>query len=170
MQLSSSSRERIRRLLDVHYLGGGLYLAKYKTVGNYLDVSLSITHDGVHVSSSPYSLGALFEDNCYCPLKSVEEWSQDFHCPDTEAQIQEDLHPFRKEGVNLTGMYEKTKEVYPSHSIVYYSIIGGKVRVHTGTRIFTRTLGLVLPPLHISPGSYYNMPSLPPSLPQALLP
>ena len=97
--------------------------------GDYDDVSLTITHNGKHVPGSPYFLGALFHEDCHCPLKTVEKWLEDFQCPAEDSQIREDLEPFRKEGVNITRLYERAGEAYRSSSFVHYSIVKGKVSV-----------------------------------------
>ena len=111
------------------YLGKGLFLVVYRMYQSYADMSIAITHNGRHVSGSPYFLGPVFHENCACPLTTPEQWLEDFQCPDTEDQILEDLAPFRKEGVNVSGLYQRIEKMYPRNSLVHYSIVDGKVKI-----------------------------------------
>lgn len=95
--------------------------------GNYMDVSMYVTHNGEHVSGSPYFLGALFHEDCACPLYTPGEWLANFQCPEAEEQIAEDLEPFRKGRVNVTGLYERAGEMYSRSSFIHYAIVDGKV-------------------------------------------
>ncbi len=129
MDVYSPSGQRIRRRLVMNYLGRGLFLVQYRVYADYLDVFLSVTCNGQHVPESPYSLGVLLQEDCACPLATVEEWLDNFNCPREEAQIAEDLEPFRSEGVNVTGLYERAGRAYSRSSFIHYSIIDGKVSV-----------------------------------------
>lgn len=97
---------------------------------DYSDVSLTITHAGEHVSESPYSLEGMLHEHCFCPLNTAEEWLNQFKCPsELDPQIAEDLEPFKKDGINITGLYERAGEAYRSNSFIHYSIVDGKVGV-----------------------------------------
>lgn len=134
VESSSKTESRVRCRIQVNYLGKGLFLVVYRMYHSYADMSIAITHNGRHVSGSPYVLGAVFHENCACPLKTPEQWLEDFQCPDTEDQILEDLAPFRKEGVNVTGLYKRIEEMYPRNSLVHYSIVNGKVKKEPSSR------------------------------------
>ena len=127
MDLQSKRDQRVRRRLQIDSLGHCLFLVQYRMFGDYTDVSLSVTHNGLHVSQSPYFLGVMLHEDCACPLSTVEEWLAHFQCPTAEPQIAEDLEPFRSEGVNVTELYERAGRLYSRSSFVHYSIIGGKV-------------------------------------------
>jgi hypothetical protein len=58
---------------------------------------------------------------------TTEEFLANFGCPQEEEQIAEDLEPFRNEGANVTGLYERAGQAYARSSFVHYSIIEGKV-------------------------------------------
>lgn len=122
-----SPNERVRRRLEKNYLGHGLFLVQYRMYGDYPEVFLSVTHEGKHVPKSPYFLGVMLHEDCACPLWTVEEWLAHFGCSQEESQIAEDLEPFRSEGVNVTGLYERAGQAYSRNSFVHYSIIDGKV-------------------------------------------
>lgn len=124
--MSSPHNGRVRCRLVTNYLGRGLFLIQYRMYGNYLDVSLSVTHE-THVPGSPYFLGAMFHEDCVCPLQSPGEWLSHFQCQEVEGQIAEDLEPFRSGGVNVTHLYESVGQVYSKSSFIYYSIVNGKV-------------------------------------------
>ena len=128
MELRSPQAGRVRHRTKIDYHGRGLFLVQYRMYGDYADISLSVTHNGKHVSSSPYFLGAVFHEDCACPLYYPGEWLSNFQCPEAEEQIVEDLKPFREGGgVNVTGLYERAGEMYARNSFVHYSIVGGKV-------------------------------------------
>lgn len=124
----SNRKERVRRRLETEYLGRGLFLVQYRMYGDYMDVSLSVTYRGKHVSNSPYFLGVMLHEDCACPQAATpEEWLASYGCPASEDQIEEDLEIFGSEGVNVTGLYERAGQAYSRSSFVHYSIIDGKV-------------------------------------------
>ena len=127
VDMFSPTHGRVRRRSETNYLGRGLFLVQYRMYGDYVDVSLSVKHNDQHVSRSPYFLGAMLHEDCACPQSEVDEWLARFDCPAEESQIAEDLEPFRSEGVNVTGLYERAGEAYSRSSFVHYSIINGKV-------------------------------------------
>ena len=95
---------------------------------DYSDIILTVTHAGEHVAESPYALGGMLVENCFCPLNTVEEWLNKFDCPsELDPQIAEDIQPFKKDGVNITGLYERAGEAYHSNSFIHYSLVDGKV-------------------------------------------
>ena len=125
-----SPKGRVRRRQEMDYLGRGLFLFHYRMFGDYEEVTLEVKHAGTHVTGSPYSLGGLLHEDCFCPLGSVEEWLSNFNCPsELDPQIVEDLKPFKEGGVNVTDLYERASKGYRSASFVHYSIINGKVGV-----------------------------------------
>ena len=129
VDMKSPDGGRVIRRQTISYLGRGLFLIQYRMYMDYQDVSLSVTHNGQHLSGSPYSLGAMFHEDCACPLKTVEDWFTHFKCPAVEAQINQDLEPFRAEGVNLTGLFERAGLAYSSKSFVHYSLVNGQVKI-----------------------------------------
>lgn len=127
MTLHSPRDGRVRHRLKMDYHGRGLFLVQYRMYWNYIDASMSVMHKGKHVSESPYSLGVLLHEDCACPLYTPGEWLGNFQCPEDQEQIAQDLEPFRKEGVNVTGLYDRAGKAYSRSSFVHYSIVGGKV-------------------------------------------
>ena len=128
----SAVNDRVRSRILIDYLGRGLFLVQYRMYADYLDATITITHAGGHVSESPYPLRGVLHEHCFCPLNSVDEWLDKFKCPlELDSQIAEDLEPFRM-GINITGLYERAGEAYPSNSFVHYSVVDGKVGVATG--------------------------------------
>ncbi len=127
---------RVRRRQSMDYLGRGLFLIHYRMFGDYEEVSLEVKHGGKHVASSPYALGPVFHEDCYCPLLSVDEWLRDFNCPtDLDPQIVQDLEPFRDTGINVTELFRRASEGYRTSSFIHYSIIDHKV----GVRVYVCT-------------------------------
>lgn len=123
----SSPNGRVRRRQIVDYLGRGLFLVQYRIYGDYSDISLSVTHAGEQVSKSPYPLGGMLHEDCFCPLDTVDRWLDKFDCPsELDQQIAEDLEPFKK-GVNVTGLFMRAGNAYYSNSFIHYSIVDGKV-------------------------------------------
>lgn len=101
---------------------------------SYVDMSITVTHHGQHVSGSPYFLGAVLHEDCACPMTTSQEWLSNFQCPESEEQINVDLEPFRREGVNVTGLYQRIEEMYSRSSVVHYSIVDGKVDISSLSR------------------------------------
>ena len=96
--------------------------------GDYEEVNVEVKHQGKHVARSPYALGGTFHEDCYCPLASVDEWLNNFDCPsEMDPQIVEDLEPFKKDGIDVSSLFQKATEGYKSASFVHYSIVNGKV-------------------------------------------
>ncbi len=124
---SSPTDSRVRCRVETKYLGRGLFLVQYRLYRSYTEMSMTVTHKGQHVSGSPYFLGSMLHEDCACPLKTPKKWLTDFKCPKVEEQIAEDLAPFREEGVNVSGLYQRMEQAYPRNSLVHYSIVDGKV-------------------------------------------
>ena len=137
---SSSTEARVRCRMEIRYLGKGLFLVQYRMYRGYTDMSVSVTYSGQHVAGSPYFLGVMLHEDCACPMKTPKQWLSDFKCPKTEEQIFIDLDPFRDEGVNVSGVYQKIEQMYPRSSLVHYSIVDGKVIYYHKTLIEVQTV------------------------------
>lgn len=121
---------RVRRRQEILNLRDGLILHQFRVFGNYQSLTISVTYRGKQVADSPYRVGPVLHEDCACPLRSLDEWMSDFGCPETDPQIIEDLEPFRKDGVNVTNLYERGGEMFPRNSFIHYSIVDSKVFIH----------------------------------------
>ena len=122
-----SSRSKYCTSSQVLNLRDGLILHQFRIFHDYQSLSISVTYRGKHVAHSPYRVGPVLHEDCSCPLRSIDEWMGDFDCPETDPQILEDLEPFRKDGINVTNLYERGGELFPRNSFIHYSIVDGKV-------------------------------------------
>ncbi|CAI8019667.1 Protein O-glucosyltransferase 2 [Geodia barretti] len=123
----AGSNNRVRRRQEVLNLRDGLILHQFRIYHDYHSLAISVTHRGKHVAGSPYHVSPVLHEDCACPLRSLDEWTRDFDCPDTDPQILEDLEPFREDGINVTNLYDRGGELFPRHSFIHYSIVDGKV-------------------------------------------
>lgn len=126
-----TENERVRRRLENFNLGGGLLLFQYRCYSNHKSLTISITYSGKHIAKSPYTVKNVLHENCACPLRSADQWLSDFKCPKKlDPQIRADLKPFKKEGINITGLYERGGELFSRHSFIHYSIVNHKVSMY----------------------------------------
>lgn len=122
------ANERVRRRLEVINLGWGLLLCQYRCYSDYEFLTISIKFAGKHVSKSPYTVKNVLHEDCYCPLRSTDQWLADFKCPqELDPQIDADLKHFRKDGINITALYERGGELFSRTSFIHYSIVDHKV-------------------------------------------
>lgn len=105
----------------------GLLLYQYRVASDYEWLKISIQYNGKHVAQSPYKVGPVLHENCACPLRSYQEWLEDFQCSEVDEQIVEDLKPFQEEGINITRLYERGGELFSRVSFIHYSIVDSKV-------------------------------------------
>lgn len=95
-----------------------------------LSLTISVQYEGKHLANSPYNVGIILHEDCACPLKTSNEWLEDFKCPNSEPQIAYDLKAFKSVGgVNVTDLYDRAGALYSSVSFVHYSIVDGQVIV-----------------------------------------
>ena len=123
----AGSNNRVRRRQEVLNLRDGLILHQFRIYHDYHSLAISVTYRGKHVAGSPYHVGPVLHEDCACPLRSLDEWTRDFDCPEPDPQILEDLEPFREDGINVTNLYDRGGELFPRHSFIHYSIVDGKV-------------------------------------------
>ena len=128
-QVSIDTVDRVqpRRRYEHNNLGGGLVLNQYRVFSDYESLTISITYNRKHVAKSPYVVRNILHENCACPLRSVDQWLFDFKCPKMEVRIRDDLKVFKKDGVNISGLYERGGELFSRNSFIHYSIVGNKV-------------------------------------------
>ena len=119
----------VRRRQETLYLGDGLLLYQFRVFQDYQSLTISVRYRGNHVAESPYTVGPVLHENCACPLRTMDQWVADFGCPETDSQILRDLEPFRGNGINVTGLYERGGELFSRNSFINYSIVEGKVCV-----------------------------------------
>ena len=109
-------------------LGWGLLLCQYRCYSNYEFLTISIKFGEKHVSKSPYTVRNVLHEDCYCPLRSADQWLADYKCPqELDPQIDADLKHFRNDGINITALYERGGELFSHHSFIHYSILDNKV-------------------------------------------
>lgn len=119
----------MRRRFEVINLGWGLLLYQYRCHSNHESLTITIKHGGKLVSKSPYTVKNVLHEDCYCPLRSTKQWLADFDCPrQLDPQIDADLKSFRKDGINVTALYERGGELFSHHSFIHYSIVDSKVQ------------------------------------------
>lgn len=118
---------RVRRRQEVLHLGDGLILHQFRVFDDYKTITISVQYQGKHVAGSPYKVGPVLHEDCACPLRSLDQWMEDFECPETDDQILADLEPFLETGINITDLYERGGEMFARNSFIHYSIIDGKV-------------------------------------------
>ena len=124
----TSPHARIARRSELHYLGGGLYLFRYRIFHEAKAASLSVQIGQTHVADSPYSLGDLLPETCYCPTRTIDEWRSDFSCPTSYYQIDADLSLFNEGGgIDISNLYERLEAQFPRSNVIHYSIVSNKV-------------------------------------------
>ena len=127
MSIKDPRDQRTRLRIEHFYLGRGLLLYQYRCYSDYESLTISITYNGKQVAKSPYTVRNVLHENCACPLRSADQWLQDFKCPKSDTQIRSDLKTFVKDGVNITGLYERGGELFSRNSFIHYSIVDNKV-------------------------------------------
>ncbi|ESO90993.1 hypothetical protein LOTGIDRAFT_217539 [Lottia gigantea] len=144
------SRARIwSQILD---RGDGSYIARYRLYQAYDNLVISLLYNKQHIADSPYKLKGrpLYQEKCYCPIKSKEKWSKALQCDKKYQQIDDDLALFKD-----IDMKEVTKTVLPkfdnpgAHSLCHYKIIDNKIYrkthgEHVGFKMFTDAMFLSL--------------------------
>jgi hypothetical protein len=127
----TSPHERAYVAHKVHYLGHGQFVVRYRVHRETEDLSISLKYNGVHVGSSPYYIGSVLNDKCYCPYRTVDKWMHDFNCPLRYDQIESDLSQYKDTGIDINDLYERVTTQFPNAHGIHYAIIDNKVYGHT---------------------------------------
>ena len=117
--VSYETDDRVKLRREVFDLRDGLLLHQFRVSGDYQSMTISVEYNGKHVADSPYKVGPVLHENCACPLRTVEEWMDDFECRETDSQILDDLGPFQEIGINITQLYERGAEMFPRTSFIH---------------------------------------------------
>lgn len=129
----------------------GSFIVRYKTYHTCHNFKINITYKGTHVGNSPYNIkGMVYADGCYCPVRSVSKWLNDYGCKTSYDQINSDLKAFPK--VNFTEIRSAALEKFNhpgSMSICNYVIKDNKIYrkcygQYTGFKMFLDAILLSL--------------------------
>lgn len=109
----------------------GTFIVRYKIHDTCFDLKLNIKtkHRGSSVLSTE-SEGPVYEEECYCPNPSIDDWLDDFKCPKNYAQIYKDLMPFTS--VDFDKIRDDIVKAYDrpgSVSLCHYVVQSNKVTV-----------------------------------------
>lgn len=125
--LSSVHEKRVFVMHNRHYLGDGLYLWQYRVNKEVEQLTIAIKYQEEHVGESPYALGNVIPERCFCPTRTLDQWLEDNQCKSSYQQIKDDLSVYEDKGIPLNGLYERLLQEFPRSHGVHYSIIGNKV-------------------------------------------
>uniref|UniRef100_A0A4W3H3N6 Protein O-glucosyltransferase 2 n=3 Tax=Callorhinchus milii TaxID=7868 RepID=A0A4W3H3N6_CALMI len=127
----------------------GSFLVRYKMYASYTELVIQIQAQEEHVDHSPYFMkGPLYHESCDCPQEDAAKWYKDMHCPQSFAQIQQDLSYFPFVDPDRIAT-EIPKRFGQRQSLCHYTIKDNKVYVktfgeHVGFRIFMDSILLSL--------------------------
>ena len=88
--------------------------------------------DNQRIAKSPYYLGSVIQDDCFCPEDNLTEWYKKMNCNQSYTQIEVDMNRIESP-VDLKKMNKKIKQKYNkeySHSLCNYVILNNKVSIN----------------------------------------
>ncbi|KAG7196700.1 hypothetical protein KM043_016030 [Ampulex compressa] len=121
----------------------GSFILRYNVHNTCFDMQIQVNIKKQNVPSLSLRFkGPIYEENCYCPNPSIDNWLKNLDCPRSYAQMHEDLAPFTS--VNFTKIREAILKKYNrpnSISICNYVIKFNKIHrqcygQHVGFKIF----------------------------------
>ncbi|ESN94970.1 hypothetical protein HELRODRAFT_114917 [Helobdella robusta] len=114
------------QVLDRH---DGVYIIRYKLFQTYKDLKLKLTFRDQPISTFPHLLkGCCYNEDCYCPKKSLARWLGTLNCPKSYDQIDKDFKAFRR--INMTRMYKRMMVEFNKPyqmSVIHYVVKDNKL-------------------------------------------
>lgn len=129
----------------------GSFIIRYKLYQTCVNLKISIRVKNEDVPKSPLFIdGPVYEEECYCPNRDLDEWLENNECLQNYSQIQSDLEPFND--VDFASIRNEIIKKYDrpsSVSICHYVIKLNKVYrqcygQHVGFKIFMDAILLSL--------------------------
>ncbi|XP_060063782.1 protein O-glucosyltransferase 2-like [Ylistrum balloti] len=142
--VSESNGDRVRAWVQVLDANDGTYIGRFRLIKSYQDLKINIKYKNKHVPGSPYLLkGIVYNEECYCPVASLDKWFEVMGCKKSYSQIDEDFLPFPK--INTERVAQEAISRFSQagmHSLSRYRIIDNKIYrktygEHVGFKMFS---------------------------------
>jgi len=122
--VKSPGSVRVRVWTQMLNLQNGKYIARFRAYGYGGSLSIAVTHKDKHIPGSPFYVGEMSSDDCYCPLP-MNKWMNALECPRSFPQIKIDLQPHRV--IQLEGLRAKMLERFRRVSFCHYAIKNNEI-------------------------------------------
>ncbi|XP_028175683.1 protein O-glucosyltransferase 2-like [Ostrinia furnacalis] len=147
----SANNNRCRVWINKLDRKDGTFLIRYKVYETCQDLSIGIYFKSKHITGSPVKFtGPILADQCDCPVKDINTWLEQYGCPKTYKQIENDL--LLHNDVDMKVQIKKIIEKYhkpESTSFCHYVIKNNKIYrdcygKHVGFNMFSDNILLFL--------------------------
>jgi len=121
-----SSRDRVRVWPDLLDRNDGSYIARFRLMETYQDLTISVKFKNEHVADSPYLVkGQVYHEQCNCPEHDTNKWLSDMKCPNSFGQIERDLANFPI--IDIKQLRNEGFSRLDQTALCHYSLLKGKL-------------------------------------------